>query len=99
MGIGLILGSFVKNGKSAALISLFVAFTMMMLGNIITPPGELSGSIMVPNSYAVDAVRNIMLYGKSTIDVIGVDLLLLTVFGMITITIGLISFNRKYAIT
>ena len=98
IGIGLILGSFVKNGKSAALISLFVAFTMMMLGNIITPPGELSGSVFVPNSYAVDAVRNIMLYGKSSIDVIGMDLFILTLFGVTTITIGLISFNRKYAI-
>jgi len=99
MGIGLFLGSFVKNGKSAGLISFFVAFTMMMVGNIVTPPGELSGSAFVPNSYAVDAIRNIMLYGKYTLNVIGIDLFALLLFGIITIILGLISFNRKHAIT
>ncbi|MFX1275373.1 MAG: ABC transporter permease [Promethearchaeota archaeon] len=99
MGIGLFLGSIVKNGKSAALISFFVAFTMMMIGNIYTIPGQLSGSMVVPNSYAVDAVRNIMLYGKWTLIDIGFDLLMLTLFGTITILIGLLSFSRKQAIT
>jgi ABC-type multidrug transport system permease subunit len=96
MGIGLILGSFVSSGRNAAIISFIITFTMMMIGENYSVPGEMAGSAFIPNTYAVDAVRNILLFGKTGWDAIGFDIIFLTAFGLVSLTIGLISFNRKY---
>ena len=99
MGIGLILGSFVKNGGAAAALSFLVVFTIQMMGNVYTPPTEpMPGSAFIPTSYAVHAFRSIMLNGVSTWEIIGGDIIFLTAFGLITIAIGLICFNQKFAI-
>ncbi len=99
MGIGLILGSFVKNGGAAAALSFLVIFTIQMLGNVYTPPTEpMPGSDFIPTSYAVHAFRSIMLNGISSWEIIGVDIIFLTVFGLVTIVLGLICFNQKFAI-
>ncbi len=99
MGMGLILASFVKSARNAALISFIITFTMMMIGENYTIPGEMAGSAFIPNTYAVDAVRNIMLFGRIGWDIIGFDIIFLSLFGMTTLIIGLVSFNRKYAMT
>ena len=99
MGMGLILGSFVKNGGAAAALSFLVIFTIQMMGNVYTPPTEpMPGSAFVPTSYAVHAFRSIMLNGISSWEIIGVDIIFLTIFGLVTIAIGLICFNQKFAI-
>jgi ABC-2 type transport system permease protein len=99
MGIGLILGSLVKNGGAAAALSFLVVFTIQMMGNVYTPPTEpMPGSAFVPTSYAVHAFRSIMLNGVSSWEIIGIDIIFLTIFGLVTIAIGLICFNQKFAI-
>ena len=99
MGIGLILGSLVKNGSAAAALSFLVVFTIQMMGNVYTPPTEpMPGSAFVPTSYAVHAFRSIMLNGNSTWEIIGVDIIFLMAFGLVTIAIGLICFNQKFAL-
>jgi len=100
MGIGMILGSFVKNGGAGAALSFLVTFTIQMIGNVYTPPTEpMPGSAFVPTSYAVHAFRSIMLSGNSTWGAIGGDIIFLLIFGLSTIAIGIICFHQKFAIT
>jgi ABC-2 type transport system permease protein len=98
LGLGMILASVVKSENSAGGFAWLLILPMQFLGGIFTYGVEIPGAQFIPTTYAVHAMRVVMLNGVGTWDAIGGDIIFITAFGIITTLIGVILFQRKSAI-
>ena len=97
LGLGLLLASFTKTQSSAGGLAWFIILPLQFLGGVFF---EMDNPISryIPSSYAVHAMRLIMVSGVTTWDAIGTDVLLLLGFGLVSTLLGIILFQRKTAI-
>ena len=98
LGLGMILAALVKNENSAGSFSWLIILPLQFLGGIFTYGLEIPGGEFIPTSYAVHAMRIVMLNGVSSWDALGGDIIFLLAFGLITTIIGILLFQRKSAI-
>lgn len=97
VSLGLIIGSFLESPESFGLVSSFVVYPLFLLSGALYPLDTLPAWMTVlthvdPATYAVDALRNIIL-GASSMP-LAHDLLVLFAFDISLILIGTWAFNR-----
>jgi len=97
LGLGLLLASFAKTQSSAGGLAWFIVLPLQFLGGVFF---EMDNPIsdFIPSSYAVHAMRLVMVSGVTTWDAIGTDVLVLLGFGLVSTLLGIILFRRKTAI-
>jgi ABC-2 type transport system permease protein len=95
LGFGLLLASFAKTSGSAGGIAWFLIIPLQFLGGVFAQDPVVS---FLPTSFAVNAMRQIMTYGVSSLSVIGMDLLGVIAWGVGVTVLGVILFQRKTAI-
>ena len=97
LGLGLLLASFTKSQSSAGGLAWFIILPLQFLGGVFF---ELDNPVSryIPTSYAVHAMRLIMVSGVTSWEAIGIDILVLLGFGLVTTMLGIILFQRKTAI-
>ena len=95
LGFGLLLASFIKTSSSAGALAWFIILPLQIIGGLTTSEPLIAG---FPTSFAVDAMRKVMTYGLTSFDAIGLDLLGVVAWGLITTVVGIILFQRKTAI-
>lgn len=94
LGFGLLLASVVKTAGSAAGLAWFIILPLQFLGGLTGEP------ILdfIPTSLARDALIAVMLDGSIAFDVVGLNLILVALWGLGLILIGILLFQRKTAI-
>ncbi len=97
LGIGLILASFLKSESSSSLIW-FVILPLQFLGGVFSYGVDIPVGEFIPTTYAVHAMRLIMLSGLSSWDAIGTDILVLIGTGIASTLLGILLFERKTAV-
>jgi len=97
LGLGLMLATFTKSQSSAGGLAWFIILPLQFLGGTFF---EMDNPISnyIPTTYAVHAMRLIMVSGVTSWEAIGTDVLVLLGFGLITTILGIILFQRKTAI-
>ena len=97
LGFGLILASFVKTYGSASALSWAIILPLQFLGGIYFSIDN-PVSDFIPITYAVHAMRVVQISGQCTWEAIGIDIMVLLGFGILSTIIGLILFYRKTSI-
>ncbi len=95
LGFGLILASFIKNASSAGGLAWFVILPLQFLGGAFMDEPLVE---LLPTSLAVEAMREVMTFGNSSIAAIGLPLLSIALWGIGGIALGILLFQRKAAI-
>ncbi len=95
LGFGLLLASFIKSSSTAGGLAWFVILPLQIIGGLTTETPLIAG---FPTSFAVHAMRSVMQLGNSSLAIIGMDLLGILAWGIITTILGIILFQRKTAI-
>lgn len=97
LGLGLLLATFTKSQSSAGGLAWFIILPLQFLGGTFF---EMDNPVSnyIPTTYAVHAMRLIMVSGVTSWEAIGTDVLVLLGFGLITTILGIILFQRKTAI-
>ncbi|MBD3340261.1 MAG: ABC transporter permease subunit [Candidatus Lokiarchaeota archaeon] len=97
LGFGLLLASFVKTAGSAGGLAWLIILPLQFLGGVYFP---FDNPIMnfIPTYYASHAMEIIMLNGQSSWSAIGIDILVLTGFGVGLTLLGIILFERSSSI-
>ena len=98
LGIGIVATSIAKEQESAQFILGFLQFPMMFLSGVLFPVEQMPlplqyVSKVLPLTYAVDALRKVMVLGVDLSGVV-VELLLLVVISVVTIALGVPLFDR-----
>ena len=97
LGLGLLLASFTKSQSSAGGLAWFIILPLQFLGGTFFEMDNPVSSY-IPTTYAVHAMRLIMVSGVTSWEAIGTDVLVLLGFGLVTTILGIILFQRKTAI-
>ena len=97
LGLGLLLATFTKSQSSAGGLAWFIILPLQFLGGVFF---EMDNPVSqyIPTSYAVHAMRLIMVSGVTSWEAIGIDILVLLGFGLVSTMLGIILFQRKTAI-
>jgi len=98
LGIGIVATSIAKEQESAQFILGFLQFPMMFLSGVLFPIEQMPLPLqyiskVLPLTYAVDALRKVMVLGAS-VDGVVFQLLILVILGVITILLGVPLFDR-----
>jgi ABC-2 type transport system permease protein len=98
LGIGIVATSIAKEQESAQFILGFLQFPMMFLSGVLFPVEQMPVPLQyvskfLPLTYAVDALRKVMVLGVDVSGVI-VELLLLVAISIVTIALGVPLFDR-----
>ena len=97
LGLGVIIASFVKTQSSAGALVWFIILPLQFLGEVFfTVDSPITN--FIPTSYVNHAMRLIITSGVSSWEAIGMDILVLLGFGIVTTLLGIILFQRKTAI-
>lgn len=99
VGIGILAVSSSKNQATGTTIVNLIMFPMMFLAGIFFPIQQMPWfmqdiSKIIPLTYAADAMRKVMLLNANIGDVI-VQILILAVFGIVTMSIAVLLFRRS----
>ncbi|NLU90539.1 ABC transporter permease [Chitinophaga sp. Ak27] len=97
VSLGLIIGSFLESPESFGLVSSFVVYPLFLLSGSLYPLGKLPSWMKIlthtdPATYAVDALRNVIL--KSAAMPLHLDISVLLLFDVVLIAVGTWAFNR-----
>ena len=95
LGFGLILASFIKNASSAGGLAWFVILPLQFLGGSFMEEPIID---FLPTSLAVEAMKEVMVFGNITFEAIGLNLILIALWGIAGIAVGITLFQRKTAI-
>ncbi len=95
LGFGLILASFITNASSAGGLAWFVILPLQFLGGAFMDETLID---ILPTSLAVEAMTQVMNLGNSTFEAIGLNLILIALWGIGGIVLGITLFQRKTAI-
>ena len=98
LGIGIVATSIAKEQESAQFILGFLQFPMMFLSGVLFPIEQMPlplqyVSKVLPLTYAVNALRKVMVLGVDLSGVV-VELLLLVIISIVTIALGVPLFDR-----
>jgi ABC-2 type transport system permease protein len=98
LGLGIVATSIAKEQESAQLVIGLLQFPMMFLSGVLFPIEQMptvlqAVSKVLPLTYAVDALRKVMILGAG-IDAILLPLTVLIILGIVTMTIGVPLFDR-----
>lgn len=98
VGLGIVVTSFAQDQQTATMLMMTLMFPMMFLSGVFFPIQQMPWymqdvSKVIPLTYAVDALRRVMVLGASVPD-IGTDLIVLVVFGVVMMAIALPVFRR-----
>jgi ABC-2 type transport system permease protein len=98
LGIGVVATSIAKEQESAQFILGFLQFPMMFLSGVLFPVEQMPlplqyVSKILPLTYAVDALRKVMILGVGPSGVI-LELLILVIISIATILVGVPLFDR-----
>jgi ABC-2 type transport system permease protein len=98
VGVGIILTAFAPEQETAQMIVILLQFPMMFLSGIIFPVTSLPGWMQwigkaMPLYYAADALRKIVILNAG-LNVIGMDLIILIAYALITLTAAVPVFER-----
>jgi ABC-2 type transport system permease protein len=98
LGIGIVATSVAKNQESTQFILGFLQFPMMFLSGVLFPTEQMPVLLqyvakVLPLTYAVDALRKVMVLGVG-LDGVLFQLTVLVVIGAITIAVGVPLFDR-----
>lgn len=94
LGFGLLLASFVKTASSAGGLAWFIILPLQFLGGLLTAP-LLD---FIPTSLASEAMGAVMIHGSTAFDPVGLNLILIAIWGIGLILLGILLFQRKTAI-
>jgi len=98
VGLGIVLTSVAEDEQTASMIMMTLTMPMLFLSGIFFPI-QMMPSFMqtiaycLPFTYAIDAIRRIMIFGVALTSV-GVDLLVMISFGVVMLLIAIPTFNR-----
>ena len=98
VGVGIILTSFAPEQETAQMMVILLQFPMMFLSGIIFPVSSLPGWMQwigkaMPLYYAADALRKVVILNAG-LDVIGIDLMILVAYALVTLTAAVPIFER-----
>ena len=98
LGIGIVATSIAKEQESAQFILGFLQFPMMFLSGVLFPIEQMPVPLqyvskILPLTYAVDALRKVMILGVGPSGVI-LELLILVIISTATILLGVPLFDR-----
>lgn len=83
-----------KTAGSSAGLSWFIILPLMFLGGLIMDPVI----DFIPTSLAREAMVAVMLDGSIAFDLVGLNLIFVTIWGIGLILLGILLFQRKTAI-
>lgn len=98
VGLGIVLTSVAEDEETASMIMMTLTMPMVFLSGIFFPI-QMMPSFMqtiaywLPFTYAIDAMRRIMIFGVALTSV-GVDMLVMISFGIVMLLIAIPAFNR-----
>ena len=98
LGLGIIATAIAKEQESAQLVLGLLQFPMMFLSGVLFPVEQMPSilqtvSKVLPLTYAVDALRKVMILGVG-IEAIILPINILIILGVVTMTIGVPLFER-----
>lgn len=99
VGLGIMITSFSSDQQTATMLMMTVTFPMIFFSGVFFPIQQMPWymqdiSKFLPLTYAADALRKVMVLGAS-MPVIGTDLIVLIIFGIVTSAIALPVFSRE----
>jgi len=95
LGFGLILASFIKTSSSAGGLAWFIILPLQFLGGAFVQEPLIDS---LPTALAVNAMQSVMNLGSVSFDLVGVNLIFITLWAIGGIILGIILFQRKTAI-
>jgi ABC-2 type transport system permease protein len=98
LGFGLLLASFVNSASSAGGLAWFIILPLQFLGGLLTTPIPLPFLDYIPTTLARKAMAAVMLNGSIAFNLVGLNLILIAIWGIGLIIIGILLFQRKAAI-
>ncbi|MCP4763550.1 MAG: ABC transporter permease [archaeon] len=93
IGIGIFIGSIVKNESATTLITTIIITTFQLLGNSYFPINEFIEKL-IPSYYTVDGLKKILLFGMGFEFVI-IDIFIPLLYGIILMLFGTLIFSKK----
>jgi ABC-2 type transport system permease protein len=98
LGLGIVATAITKEQESAQLVLGLLQFPMMFLSGVLFPIEQMpsflqSVSKVLPLTYAVDALRKVMILGAG-IEAVILPIAILIVLGVVTMTLGVPLFDR-----
>ncbi len=98
VGLGILVSASAAQQESAMQVLSMVQFPMLFLSGVFFPIQQMPGfmqfiSKCVPLTYAVEALRKVMILGAGIADV-GRELVILVLFGVVTLTIAVPVFKK-----
>jgi ABC-2 type transport system permease protein len=98
LGLGIVATALTREQESAQLILGLLQFPMMFLSGVLFPVEQMpsflqSISKILPLTYAVDALRKVMILGAG-IDAVILPIIILVILGVATMTLGVPLFDR-----
>jgi ABC-2 type transport system permease protein len=98
LGLGIVATSITKEQESAQLVLGLLQFPMMFLSGVLFPVEQMPSilqlvSKVLPLTYAVDALRKVMILGAG-IEAVIQPLIILIILGVGTMTLGVPLFNK-----
>ena len=97
LGFGLLLASFVKSASSAGGLAWFIILPLQFLGGLLVSP-DMVLLEFIPTALALRAMTAVMIDGSVAFDPVGLNLILITLWGIGLILLGILLFRRKTAI-
>ncbi|MHA2105416.1 MAG: ABC transporter permease [Candidatus Hodarchaeales archaeon] len=99
LGMGVLLSAYTSDQESAQMMIGILQFPMMFLSGVFFPieqfPSEIQFiSNLIPLTYAVDALRKIMILGVTISGAVLIDLIIIIALGAITLIMGVPLFER-----
>jgi ABC-2 type transport system permease protein len=97
--MGVLLSAYTSDQESAQMMIGILQFPMMFLSGVFFPieqfPSEIQFiSNLIPLTYAVDALRKIMILGVTISGAVLIDLIIIIALGAITLIMGVPLFER-----
>jgi ABC-2 type transport system permease protein len=98
VGLGIVLTSIAEDEETAGMIMMTLTMPMLFLSGIFFPI-QMMPSFMqtiaywLPFTYAIDAMRRIMIFGV-TLSAVATDMLVMVGFGVVMLLIAIPAFNR-----
>jgi len=98
VGLGIVLTSVAEDEETAGMIMMTLTMPMMFLSGIFFPIQMMPGFMQtiaywLPFTYAIDAIRRIMIFGV-TLSAVATDMFVMVGFGIVMLLIAIPAFNR-----
>ncbi len=98
VGLGIVLTSVAEDEETAGMIMMTLTFPMMFISGVFFPIQMMPGFMQtiahcLPFTYAIDAMRRIMIFGV-TLSAVATDMYIMIGFGIAMLILAIPAFNR-----